>query len=352
MARRWCDARRRLTQREELRARASCRPSTDPVDCGVALAFLLLCISVWRIGARRSRWPLVATWVAMTLACFTVLQWFAGVDLGIDNALLQDLQTPPADYPGRMAAATSFAVLLLGAAALLARRPVPQRWRHLPALLALGIAYVASIGLLVGTRWPGWAGVAFGSVSLPTATLTLLLGIALLAIDDPAQSDGIGLPRSDAAVRLLRRCLPVAVLLPALMAWAIEVATRGGQMPLETARALAYSTLGLAYGAMVLGTATWITKLEAALRANERSLNERVALRTEQLARAERTAEHARRRLAHVLEQADVGIVVVDGAHRVGAVQRRRAAHVRRRGRRDRGPAAGPPDSCQTSASA
>ena len=290
-------------------------PGLPSMKFNTAVAFALLALSVWRTAAKVDRWPLVGAPLAMLLAAVTLLQWTSGTPLGIDNWFLRDLQTAPTEHPGRMAAATSLSVILLGCSVLMTRH-LPQslrRWRHGATLVAMAIAYGASIGLLVGVQWTGWLAIALGSVSLPTATVVLLLGCGLLGMREfsPVQITSCT-ALSRAGGRFVRTALPLALLLPAAIAWPMEVVVRHGQLERAEGHALATMLLGLAFGAVALAAGAWVSTLESALRANEASLTQRVSDRTSALAQAEHAAAQAHRRLAHIVQEADVGIMGAD----------------------------------------
>ena len=267
-------------------------PGLPSMKVNTALALGLLAVSTWRAAAGASRWPLFGAPLAVALAALTLVQPIFGVDFGLDEWLLRDLATPEEEHPGRMAVMTSVAVLLLGTGLwLIHHRPESHALaRRLPVLAALAIAYVASVGFLVGVQWSGLLALLMGSLSLPTASAVLLLGAAVVRLDAaraPHLPTTGGRMFSRAGARFAMFTLPLALFLPAAIAWLREGLVRHGLLPADDGQALAFATLGLLFGLLALGAACWISGLELSLRAATDALARRVDERTAQLRAAE-----------------------------------------------------------------
>lgn len=297
-------------------------PGLPSMKVNAALAFLLLSVSFWRATLGRSRVPLVGAPLAIGLASLTLGQTLFGINLGLDNWLLRDLGGPEVLQPGRMPMMTSVAVVMLGLSIWSVQHGPPgwRRWRLWPTAVALGIGYLASIGFLIGVEWSGLLGLAMGGLSLPTATIVLLLGSAIIRLHDvpdgaPSQRRPRGL--SHAGARFAVVALPLALLFPAGVGWLREVTVRQGLLAPTDGQALAFAALGLLFGLLALCAAAWVSELEESLRALHVGLERRVDERTEQLRQAEQRAEHARMRLADIVQKADVAIVSVDAGQRV-----------------------------------
>jgi PAS domain S-box-containing protein len=296
-------------------------PGMPSMKVNTALSFVLISVSVWRCASGPSRLPLIGAPLAVLLALFTGLQWVTESDSWhLDNWLLRDLQTPAAEHPGRMALATSLGVILLGTGLLLLRHgPVAvRRWRLVPTLMALALAYIASVGLMVGVTWTGWLAVIFGSVSLPTATVMLLLGTALMGLEEHAVTSTVAQPRlGRRGIDLIRIALPAALLVPVVIGWPFELLQRQARMTADEAHTMASTLMGLGFGLLAMAAGWWVSRLELSLRANEASLQFRVDQQTEQLRAAKRHADQSRLRLEQIVHAADVGVVAVDEALRI-----------------------------------
>lgn len=278
-------------------------PGLPAIRWTTAIAFVLLSISVWRAAGDPSPIPLVGAPVAAALAT---------------TALVQNLGS---GGPGQtMPTATSLAIVLLAFSAWQVNRRSTRAaaWFTWPAMAAMSLAYLAAVSFLVGSGDGGALGAVVGRLSLPSATVILLLGLALLSLHQgPWEAFGAAQAGERAGMRLARLGLPLALLLPAAEAWAIELMVRSGAVGRIEAHALGVGVLGVSFGMLVLGSAAWVSRLEGALRANEGALQRRVDERTAQLASAERQAEAARQRLAQIVQQADVAIVTVDPSRRI-----------------------------------
>jgi hypothetical protein len=257
-------------------------PGLPSMKVNTGLAFLLLSISTWRLSCGRTRWPLVGAPIALCLAFLTLWQSLWSVNLHIDNLLMQDLGTPDALHPGRMSVATSLAVILLSISMLQlrARQTRFQHWRYLPTYAALAISYLASVGFLLGVQWTGWTSAVLGSLSLPTSTVVLLLGLALLHLGapGPAMRPATGV-QSTTAFRFLKVALPFSLLLPAALGWLREVLVRQGALGSADAQAIALTLMGMAFGLLTLLAAFKGGRIEASLLSDTLTLHGQVAQR-------------------------------------------------------------------------
>ncbi len=91
-----------------------------PMYLNAALALLGAAAGLFGIAEQRHGWLLTGAIVTLGIGGLTLLQYVAGTDLGIDRLLVGD-PTPfqiHREYPGRMAASTALAFVLVGAAFL------------------------------------------------------------------------------------------------------------------------------------------------------------------------------------------------------------------------------------------
>ncbi len=278
-------------------------PGMPAIRVTTTLAFVLLSISVWRSAGDPGPVPLIGAPVAAALAV---------------SALVQNLTD--GRHGAGMPTVTSLAIVLLAYSVWQRshRPPRPAAWHIWPAMAAMTLAYLAAVSVLVGAGDQGILGILVGRLSLPSATVILLLGLALMSLrHGPWDELGAAAAGESAGARFARLSLPLALLLPAAEAWAVELTVRSGALDRAQAHALGVGVLGVSFGVLVLGSAAWVSRLEGALRANEAALQHRVTERTAQLASAERHAASARERLAQIVQQADVGIVTIDASRRI-----------------------------------
>ena len=146
-----------------------------PLHLNAALALLGAAGGLYGIAQARRGWLLAGALITLVLGGLTLFQYIASVDLGIDRFLVSDptaFQIHP-EYPGRMAASTALAFVLVGAAFLtqLYAGAAEEASRGIVGtvgltLLALSVVTLLSYstGVLSDLRFGAVTGVAIGSV--------------------------------------------------------------------------------------------------------------------------------------------------------------------------------------------
>ena len=148
--------------------------------CGVALALAV----TPRLWARRLARALAV--VTALLGFFTLLEYFSGLSLGLDEWLFRDPSMPFGDsVPARMSPAAAFCFLVAGGALLAGARPNRRRERDpyigatgasLAAVGLIGIAGYAVDGIF-NVRWWNYTGLA-----IHTAVGFCFLGLGILGL--------------------------------------------------------------------------------------------------------------------------------------------------------------------------
>ncbi|GMR08524.1 MAG: hypothetical protein BMS9Abin26_1529 [Gammaproteobacteria bacterium] len=160
------------------------RSQLVPMQFNTALAFVLCGAGL--LSLVRNRPPLVMLFGGLSagLALITLLQYFLGLDLGIDRLLFEPDITTKTAHPGRMSPVTALAHLLSGLALLVLARSWWPRGRLLVgrifgmAVLALGLGNL--LGYAAGGETPyGWLHPTY--MAGHTAGGFMLLGAGLLA---------------------------------------------------------------------------------------------------------------------------------------------------------------------------
>ena len=154
----------------------------------------------------------------LVVSGLTLFQYASGWSLGIDNLLVLDRATAPANWPGRMSGATALCFSLIGLGWLVHLMAIRHATLILQ-LLALAVTIIsgaALIGYLFGVeqfRLP-----VYSTMALHTAVLFVLCGLSMLLV-----RPGEGLMSSATSHylggRSLRRLLPFIVVTPLLMSW-------------------------------------------------------------------------------------------------------------------------------------
>lgn len=196
-------------------------PQWVAMQPNTALCLILAGISLFAAGKSRAqwRWHIVQIATAMIVSAVglaTLLEYALDLQFGIDQLFHPGSAFDPRLFPGRMAVATAANFLLAGAAlAMLDTRA--RVLSQLLALLAMGIATLATLGYAYGVS--ALYGVGFyASMALHTALGTLLVGAGIL-LARPAHGVLAVLVSATVGGVLARRLLPLAMVTPFLLGW-------------------------------------------------------------------------------------------------------------------------------------
>jgi PAS domain S-box-containing protein len=149
--------------------------------CGLALVFLSQ-----ESNQRFARVVLILAVAIGSLGALTLLEYFSGWQLGIDQFLFRDSASGPSViFPGRMSPSTALGFAFAGTALFVASFPISTRWRW-PILSALSVA-ISVLGVMalaahlldLTVHYHLWN---YNGVAIHTALGFLLLGISLLAV--------------------------------------------------------------------------------------------------------------------------------------------------------------------------
>ena len=196
--------------------------SSMKVNTAVCLALLGLALVQWQRGHGGAYVGLSCA--AAVVATVTLAEYITGLDLRIDTLLLGSRQRAldsQLDHPGRMAAVTGVAILLLGVAPLVRRR---SGLFQALAYAASFIGYVAAL-VIVYSGGTSRHVIGLSSVALHTAVALLLLAIgALWTLPDNGL---IGIVRTRGPVgQISRRMAAFGVVLPPLTGFVLLAAAR------------------------------------------------------------------------------------------------------------------------------
>ncbi len=190
------------------------RPDMVAMRFNAAVGLLLVSVSL----LLPARWRPVPAGLALLLMLVILSQYVFGVNLGVDELLVDDWSVPTLQHPGRLAINTASAVSLLALSVLLT--PVRRGVAELVAAVSLALGLVAIYGYSFGTtelyrlsdvvRMP-----------INTAALTVVLSVAagLSAPGGVFQWVAFG---SDWGARLQRTLVPVGVILLPGAAWLLN----------------------------------------------------------------------------------------------------------------------------------
>ena len=235
--------------------------------------------------------------VVTLLGALTLAQYVFGVNLGIDEMIFRaPAYVGQTSTPGRMSAVTASCFAILGPALLLVDiRP----WRDIcPAqplfVVNAAVALIALLGYAYGII--PTVGVGQGmQIAIPTAIALVLLSVGGLSIRPDTGWMRV-LRSPDAGGMLARRLLPFAFLVPLLLGAFRMLGTWQNTFSPATLSAIVAVTTMLAFGMVMIRTAS---VLDVADRERQASERHRVTLVVEEKAARERAAaEHAAREIA------------------------------------------------------
>lgn len=183
--------------------------------------------------------------LACLLATATMLEYLLSLDLGVDLWLASSPEMAGDSHPGRMAPATSFAILMLGLALLTldSKQGGHEDASHYLALLGGTVGAIALVGYLYGVQTLYKVGTS-NTISVFSAALLLTLGLGILSAR-PAHGFMATLTSDDLGAVMLRRVLPFAIALPILAGWIRIAAQRSGRYDFNFGVALAVAAVML-----------------------------------------------------------------------------------------------------------
>lgn len=155
----------------------------------------------------------------LVLGGATLLEYFAGIDLGIDQAVVADTGTLlGSGFPGRMSPLTAFALAMLGPAVVL----LAMATRRTEVILAHSLAMAAGVVGILGVGGYAFGAEAFFGIGFYTLiavhTAAGLLIASAAALMTRAREGWLEpYVHSPAALALLSRLLPLALGVPILL---------------------------------------------------------------------------------------------------------------------------------------
>lgn len=194
--------------------------------------------------------------LVVLLGLLTLLEYWTGADLGIDQWMVRDVADYPGDLPGRMAFHAAFSFVPLGAALLLLDRNGHRagRWVQILALVPLlaGGSSLIGYGYDMGDflRWK----LHYTPMAIHTSVLFVLLSLGLLNAR-PGFQFRRWMTSSTPGGRTVRILLPGLVLFTLVLGRSIQMGFDAGYYNLPFALAL-FSVCNIALmGALILWSA-------------------------------------------------------------------------------------------------
>lgn len=230
----------------------------------VAAGIALLLIAKSKASPARVRTGKAFAGAAGLIGSMTIVEYLSGTSLGIDQAVFEDVGASLTAAPGRMAFSTAATFVLL-ALALIVADPVEGRRSGLVQWVCLAGCTFPVLALI---------GYSFGVESfykvLPTHTAQAL-HTAVLFLVGLVGTSTIGPPRGFVAEitsrqlggQLARKFMPVALLLPLLIAWLRLAGEQAGLYSTEYGLAIMVTSMTLLLGALTYFAAAFLNRADS-----------------------------------------------------------------------------------------
>ncbi len=157
-----------------------------PMQFNTALGFLLSGLGLLVVTRERHGVAgLVIGISVMSIGALSLVEYVLGVDLGIDQLLMQHYITVETSHPGRMAPNTALCFVLVGTAlaffCTMARESKSSVYSAVLGSLILGLGCAGLVGYAVGFEAAyGWGG--FTRMAVHTSSGFMLLGVAVIGL--------------------------------------------------------------------------------------------------------------------------------------------------------------------------
>ena len=217
-------------------------PGLATLKVNTAVCFIVLGGAAILRTTSLTRLRAVLALAAGAIGAATMTELVTGVSLGIDELVLDDPWTI-AGAPGRMSfgAALAFVLTAAGMLMLESQRKIIRAPAHVPLLGAGSIGFVGLVGYASGLGELYWKSDVTSMAILAAAGIVLLVTSILLTA--PPQGVIAAIVRRSPGGRLLRRLVPVAVLVPTALV-----------IPLGRAESAGWFGFGLGLLLLLVGT--------------------------------------------------------------------------------------------------
>jgi PAS domain S-box-containing protein len=240
-----------------------------------------------------------------TVSALTLLEYAFALDLGIDELLFRDPQNDAPNVPGRMSIVTATSFLLFGVAVLAFDVPAASRLREAAVLVAACNAFVVLCGYLFGVSQL-YSIFTYTTVALHTA-IGFLVATAAYALSPSQRFVGV-LASDTVAGRLLRRLLPVTVVLPVLVGALMLEWQRVGASSVQFGVSIVVLSIVLSLGSVAWIVAHRLYRSEVA----ECSAYDELAARERQISETLEAVRASEARNCAMLDAAFDAVVTVD----------------------------------------
>ncbi len=249
-------------------------PGLATMKANTALCFLLAGLSLALRRRRAAR--LACAGAVLAVAGLTLAEYLAGADFGIDQLLFPDAVDSHTVFPGRMVDTSAIAFLLCGASlALSGTRMTAGRIQQALAVCAGVIGGAALLGYAYGAmELYRFFGLASMAVTTAVSFIVLAAGLVFTRPDGPAAM----LAASGPAAQLMRKLLPMVLLVPPAVGLMIHLGLKHGAYSEGMDIALLTLSMMLGFVALIVRTAHALDLTDAVRRETEAQLRNQAEL--------------------------------------------------------------------------
>ena len=261
----------------DINALKSFLPGLATMKANTAFCFILLGVALYLsvIGSQRTQIARICVLIVMLIGMLTLVQYIFNLNFGIDELLFRDATSTISKHPpGRMAPATALYMLAVGVTLLLLqlRSQKDVMIAQLLGLLGPLIGFSALVGYSYDLQ-SLYSVFAFSSVSLPSATLFVLLGLGVLCAH-PSEGLMRVITSEHQGGMLARRALPLALGLPLIIGWLRYYGDHAKWYGFEFGEAVAVTANILVFVFLIWISARHLNSVDTVRRSTEIALRE------------------------------------------------------------------------------
>lgn len=244
-------------------------PGLVAMKANAALCFVLAGVAL--LLRNRNAWRTVLAGAICAIATLTLLEYVAGIELGLDQLLFREYNPLQTTSPGRMAPTTAIAFAFVSIALLFlqTKRNAARTISQTLSLLAGTIGLMAMIGYFY--RAPGFYAInGTTSMALHTAVLFVILSGGLVF----ARTDGLAsvLTGTNPGAQLARRLLPTVLLAPPVLGRLFDAGIQQGIYSDPSGTILFSLSMMLSLAALILWTARALARADVNRQESETQL--------------------------------------------------------------------------------
>jgi len=266
-------------------------PGLATMKSMTALLFVLSGISLWlQAKAQAHQFALVCAFIVTVASVLTLGEYLFSRDFGIDQLVFREPAVGVL-YPGRMAPVTGLSFLLISSALLFLDRRTGDRFKEFPVIAVFALSLLAVIGYIYAVSSLYRIG-AYTSMALHTALSFVVLSMGIL-FARPERGLLQTILADTAGGYILRRFLPMALVLPVILGWIRLWGQRAGFYDTAFGLAIMVTSLITTLTIFIWVNAGQLTNIDGKRRQVEieiiklnTELEEKVARRTSELAAA------------------------------------------------------------------